>query len=473
MKALISYIGLSCILLWSCSDLLDVEPPNPGRDEALETTEDYLYLLNSCYEIAGSAFGGAAQNLVECLTNNLSSPNSNDDYTQVYNRRIDFFNGTNDEFFKEPYTGIFRCNSLIENATDVPGLTEQQSTQMVAEARFLRALNYFYLVQMYGQPWGYQNPEPAVGTGSNSHLGVVLRNEVGTNPIPRSSVQGVYSSIESDLNFAITNLGEPLLKDSSEYIRGYASKESAQALLAKVYFTQGRYDEAVPLLDEVIAVFGGTLPTDLDRFLQDASSPESIFELVSTQARKKSDRLKDHYRSDIEGIPTFTASSELYQIVNLDPDDLRSDWVNVENEGELEEYFPFTRFNKEYFNVPVLHLTDMFLMRAEALARSGGDLGQAKSDLDQIRQRAGLDPTSSGITTNPALVIEEALAQRRIEMMCEGDWIFHLKRLGAIHDQPIVVRDVDWYCNGMVLQFPNSEGTVSTFEFNPSSATCQ
>jgi starch-binding outer membrane protein, SusD/RagB family len=467
---LFAFLGVA---LFSCSKLTDVSPTDVTRDDVLKTPEDVLFLLNSCYEVCANSFSGSAQNIAECLSDNLAEPENHEDYTQVYKRRTDFFNGTTNGFFGNPYIAIFRSNTLIQEADNFPGFSNEQRVQLKAEGRFIRALCYFELNRLYSQPYGFQDPEPSSGVGSNNHLGVVLRLTPNANAIPRATVNAVYSSIINDLTFCIENLGTPLLADSSNYIKGYASKSAAQALLAKVYFTSGRYDEAIPLLDAVLSNFGGTLPTDLDRFLMDASSPEAIFEYASEIGNERSGSFKDQYRSDVGSIPNLSASKEFYTLLRQDTSDQRNQWVDIANEGEVDEYYPVTKFNKDYFNVPHLHLTDMFLMRAEALGRVNGDLNQAKSDLDQIRVRAGLSSLSSSITTSPDLVIAEALKQRKFEMIAEGDEVFHQKRRGAIHDENVVVRGIEWYCNGMVIQFPNSEGTVSTFEYNPSTTTCQ
>jgi hypothetical protein len=77
-------------------------------------------------------------------------------------------------------------------------------------------------------------------------------------------------------------------------------------------------------------------------------------------------------------------------------------------------------------NIPVIRVSEMYLNRAEALARSGNAAG-ALADLNIIRNRAGL-PTIVDLTGTS--LINEILKQRRLELAFEGHRFFDLKRLG-------------------------------------------
>lgn len=50
-----------------------------------------------------------------------------------------------------PYETIVRnANFALENLPACPGLTDAERSQLIGEASFFRALNYFYLVQTWG-----------------------------------------------------------------------------------------------------------------------------------------------------------------------------------------------------------------------------------------------------------------------------------------------------------------------------------
>jgi hypothetical protein len=78
-------------------------------------------------------------------------------------------------------------------------------------------------------------------------------------------------------------------------------------------------------------------------------------------------------------------------------------------------------------NVPVIRVSELYLIRAEALARSNGDQVQALADVNRIRTRAGLTALTG--LTNAQLQAEITL-QRRLELAFEGHRWFDLKRRG-------------------------------------------
>jgi hypothetical protein len=123
--------------------------------------------------------------------------------------------------------------------------------------------------------------------------------------------------------------------------------------------------------------------------------------------------------------------------------------------------------DKVFFNIPIIYLTELKLIRAESLAEMGGDLTVAINDINDVRDRAfgaGLNDLSSSSTA--AEVIAAARREYRIETMGEGKWINQLKRIGA-KGENIIVRNAPWNCPGMALQFPNSEFTSALFVGNP------
>jgi hypothetical protein len=123
--------------------------------------------------------------------------------------------------------------------------------------------------------------------------------------------------------------------------------------------------------------------------------------------------------------------------------------------------------DKVFFNIPIIYLTELMLIRAECLGEMGTQLEVAINNINEVRDRAfgvGLNDLSTSSTA--AQVIAAARREYRIETMGEGKWINQLKRIGA-KGENIVVRNAPWNCPGMALQFPNSEFTSALFVGNP------
>jgi starch-binding outer membrane protein, SusD/RagB family len=127
------------------------------------------------------------------------------------------------------YKSIFLANLALKNLPDIPKkdpeATQDFINQRLAEVKFLRALNFFYLVQAYGEV-------PLV-----DHI---LNADEFT--MGRSSMKSVFDQMEKDLTEAIPVL--PLSYDASEI--GRVTKGAAQGLLAKVYLFESSYAHNYP-----------------------------------------------------------------------------------------------------------------------------------------------------------------------------------------------------------------------------------
>ena len=420
------------------------------EENALESPEDVQQLLNSVYDVEANFLGGQMQNLGELLGDPVSDPTGrNDDYTQVWNRRTDFFNGTISGVYRDAYIAIYRANTLLENVDNVPGVTPDFAGRVKAESRFIRALNHFMVLRLFAQPY---NPNTA-----NTQPGIIVKTNTSYEPQPRNSVAEVYSAVIEDLHYARVNLPE------SNAI--YATSWAAKAMLAKVYLEMAEADSALYYANDVITN-GSFQLDDLDRF-ENGSSSERIFWVVSTPSigDRRGGGFSGNYRTDQPSPPTLQISASFYNYLDADTADLRyKKWITIVNPGATNQFYGTAKFNFDFLDVPVIHLTEMILIKAEALYENGL-YTDAISELNKLRLRAGMPDYGTNLTA--AEVYNAVQFERALEMCFEGDRTFQLKRQGVL-GRLQKIRGVDYDCNGMVLQFPNSEGTGAGFVFNPS-----
>lgn len=437
--------------LTACEDYLDVDPVgnNLLEDEALQTPQDYENLLNSCYDVIANYKNGRLQALNDLLSDDLDAPNNNADFNEVYNRNMLFFNSTIGGVYGEPYIAIMRSNSLIEAlAAGATGLDNARQVTMEAETRFIRALGHFDVVTGWAQPFGF--------TADNSHPGIAVRTTNNIVDLPsRDNVKAAYDQIISDLQFAINNLPQ----NNGVYATSYA----AEALLAKVYFQMNDYAQAATYASSVINSGQFTLDPatadTLNRFREGEISSEAIFATTSFQNDQRSGAFTGNYRTDLGNEPTLRISLQAFVDMGIDTLDARSTWFTTFNEGDPAQYIGLNKFNRQYFSVPVIHLTDLKLLRAECLALQNSDLATAIQDVNDILERAYGDQSQNlGANASAQTILDEARLQRRIEMIGEGDRVQSLKRRGAAGEN-ILIREAPWNCPGMILQFPISEQT--------------
>lgn len=453
MKKLSSILLIGGLLFSAgCEKMLetDLQGADLTEEEAVKSKQDVLDILQSCYDVTANVYNGRIQYLGELLGDNLVEPTISEDLTEVYNHNTLFFNGTIGGIFQDPYITAFRANRILE-VMDNFDFSDAEKAQMVAEVRFLRAVSQWEILKLFAQPYGF--------TSNNGHAGIIYKTSTEEQIVPRDPVGTNYDAIIADLEASISGLPA-----SSDY---YASQDAAHGYLAKIYFQAGNYAKAVEHADAVINSGRYSLGTSIDRFeIDTVVVSEAIFSTTSNSTLRdfRSTGFTDNYRSDVNADPLFKATLEFYNTYAGDTSDRR-----IKEFFELvdDEVVLVKKFNQEFFDIPVLHLTDLKLLRAEALAESGGDLSVAIQDVNDVRQRAynsALNNLPSGASASQ--VIEAARYERRIEMFGEGDRIQQLKRRGAIEGESIEVREDPWDCNGMVIQFPISEQTTA-FELNP------
>lgn len=448
MKRIFAFSLITSLLLVgsACNKLLEVEPQNETlAEEALQNKDDLQKLLNSCYDVMANATNGRAQIFSELLSDNLEQPFNNDNFREIYTRSSNFFNGTIGANYSDYYICIYRVNILNQEIDKVPGVTPEDKTRILAEASFLRAMANFELVKLWAQPYGY--------TTDNGHLGISLRLSPSQDPITRSTVSQAYTQILTDLKAA--------LNDLPESNGNYAGKNAVKGLLAKVYFQMQDYTNAAFYASEVINSGNYRMSDSINHFNNVNFESEYVFTFISTSATdNRASGFIDNYRSDNNATPQLRISAELYGLLNIRPSDKRSKLASVFNEGTENEFYGVLKFNKDFFSVPYVHLTELMMIRCESLAELNQDLPTAVNDINKIMDRAyGAGVVNLPSQANASDILTAVRYERRLEFFAEGDRTQQLKRLGA-EGQNIVIRNAPWDCPGMILQFPISERTT-------------
>lgn len=218
---------LSVLLLYGCSDFLD-ERPNKGI--LIPTTvEDIRALLDNDADLnVVPAYGLLSSD--DLLINDqgwgsLNSPSEQNAYLW----KEDVWAGNSSADWSRLYRAIFISNIALEQAELLP--PSQEISRLKAEALFHRAHAHFMIAQVFS---------PAYFPGvTDQELGIPLRlNTDILERSPRVTLQDYYDSVIDDLETAFESLPE------TESLKTRPSKLAAKALLARVYLTIGRYDEA-------------------------------------------------------------------------------------------------------------------------------------------------------------------------------------------------------------------------------------
>ncbi len=135
------------------------------------------------------------------------------------------------------------CYKLIyATNANLSGLNEDtaQNRQLKGENHFLRAFFHFTLCNFFARPYV---------SDAGASPGVILRIGAEYSPDPvRATVKECYDAIEQDLLEAIRLMDPANVRGDN----GYARKETAQALLARLYLYKGEWQKCVEVCDELI-----------------------------------------------------------------------------------------------------------------------------------------------------------------------------------------------------------------------------
>lgn len=400
----------------ACEGALDPTPQQTiPFEEALDTPEEVRVAANAMYDALQNCDGGYCRNLIlfpDLYAGNLAFTGTYTSDREVARRNVTAANTALPGLWGSAYQGINRANNVL---AALAGLQDEfdadEYARLKGEAHFVRALNYFNLVNFFGGV-------PLVTEPVNAVPGDVRQ-------VKNSQAQ-IFAFIEAEL--ALARAGLPELGSDAA---GRGSYEAATALLARVHTYQQEWQPAYDLADEIIESHTFTLEPQYENAFEKEQTDEAIFEVPFTVTDPGSLAFW-FFPGSLGGRYGIAPSGSL--VGSFEDGDERLD-VAIQPEDFGDDFgAKYTDISTTADDIPVLRLAEMYLIRAEAAARLG-NFTQALADVNVIRERAGLegyDETTADLdedgTMTAAEVLEIVLTERRHEMFYEGHYFFDLKR---------------------------------------------
>ncbi len=373
---------------------------------------------------------------------NYAAGNLEADKVQMIQRNVDEANNGNRQYWQHNYQGIGRCNFVIVNEENFENIPTGEIAARLGEARFLRALFYFNLVNKYGE------------------IPLVLDLEIVEGGRPKSSIADIYNAIVTDLQFATSNLPA---KGTQEH--GRPTSGAAWALLGKVLLQNG---DAAGAKTALANVTGYSLVDNYrDNFtVAGEFNDESIFEVIYDESKgegdswnqnglgnsetsfraqeysgwynvKPSQLLLDEYEDgDARYADTFYSidasdNGTMTNTFNNGNSTFTSGTIGPDDNPAWRKYQNLDDRGVETFwsgiNARVLRYADVLLMKAEAEIRSGGSEAVALGFLNEVRSRASVampDVSVSGTTA----ILDAIKHERWVELAGEQSRWLDLQR---------------------------------------------
>jgi hypothetical protein len=262
-------VGLLIALLAGCSDeFLNTTPTASANNVVLANEKGVNALLIGAYAaIDGQTRGTAGASWAGSVSNWVWGGVASDDATKgsdisdqstinpIENYSVDATNGYISDKWYVNYDGISRANDVLKvMALCDPPLPDAVQASIKAQVLFIRGFIHFELKRVY-------NNIPYITDDVDA---VTVVNTVDTWPL-----------IENDLKYAVSNL------PTTQADVGRPTRYAAEAVLARVYMFQKKWNDAKPLLDDIISSLKYELtPNFDDNFLAaKRNNKESVFEI--------------------------------------------------------------------------------------------------------------------------------------------------------------------------------------------------
>lgn len=333
------------------------------------------------------------------------------------------------EYWEATYQNINNCNTILYQPTLAVVENEPKRLQFEGEALFIRAYHYFNLVRIFG---------PTFLVTEEISMGESLKKN-------RSSVDDTYTQIINDLQRSVDNLEEVTYSSAD---LGRATVLAAKSLLAKVYLTRGQYEDAKPLLRDVVAAKGEKLDVpyadiyDVNKEMND----EIIFTIryksgsigigspfANTFAPQNSGTNVVTGSGDGKNYPTSELSAayttpDLRKAASMADNYYDKDKDLISPVAYIKKYLSTVAIRYDAENDwPVIRYADVLLMYAEVLNVIDGPATGLKY-LNLVRTRAGLESIESGAVTTRNVFRAYLEEQRRLELAFENHRWFDLLR---------------------------------------------
>ena len=436
---ILSVVIVATLLSCNEDDFLREDPvANLSTQTFFATEQDFRQATNAIYDnlqvMAGGNEARGFWAMAELRSDNSTYQYNTVDLSGHQAWHLDNFimaptNSLVNAIWNAAYSGIGEANIVIERSTEVDFTNK---AQMVAEAKFLRALNYSYLVRYFGSI-------PLVTDPTSSYEEAFANNT-------QVDMQQVYEIIIADLNEAKANL--PASYPAEE--QGKATSGAARVLLAKVFMELERYGEAATeletvmnsgeymLMDDYATVFDINNENNQEiifsvQFIEGIFNLHSMYMYLFAPWNAGAELLGHAQRIARTGMNIPTADL----IESFEEGDERKDMIDLSytDEDTWTYQGSIVPFNKKFWhtghaiqfqtgaNFPLFRYPHVLLMLAECYLREGG--GDPVPLVNQVRARAGLPPAS-------AITIESIIQERRVEFYGEADRWDVLVRTGKV-----------------------------------------
>jgi starch-binding outer membrane protein, SusD/RagB family len=451
-------LGAALLTAAGCQDLTEVPADFVAQEYFYRNSADAVAAVNSIYasfvnlpspfssnDYVGRNWVMLVEYPTEYTTSRLSAGNERS-LIGTFHPQFTPSHAYLEGVWKAAYAGINRANAAIGRIPAIE-MNETRKAQLIGEAKFLRALHYYWLAGLFG--------------ALPLKLTETTTIEEASANTPRASAEGTWAQIAKDLTDAAAAL--PVSWPATDF--GRATRGAANTLLGKAYLHSaatvpsltGNFQKAIDafklvtgysLASNYASLFNGTAET----------SSEIIFSFQNIRVSGAGGRLTEWF-SPITAPPVwapgaqnqFQAERPFYE--SYAATDVRKDatwmtsfvnagrtitWAYTSGIQTAANYGSTGPVPRKYvdwgspdtgsdgIDYVILRYADVLLSLAEAINEVSGPTAEAYGYVNQVRTRAGLPALTAGLS-KPAFK-DAVFLERKYELAMEFHGVFDMRR---------------------------------------------
>lgn len=446
-KLLIIFVAFSFAIIAGCKkDYLETKPSTGATEkEIFSKYSSVVAALNGIYkeQFAFAIGAGGHDDFGQKATDIMSDLMGND--MVVHSRGYGWFNADYQltawtlatdasqsyNAWVRYYDMIKQANKIIANADGISDATDDQKESLKGQAYALRGYCFYYLANYYQQTL----------KGDESGKGVPIYTQDTLVGKARGTLQDVYNQIDNDLSQAAT-----LLTGKARESKVNMDISVVKGFQARVALLKNDWVAAANLADQ--ALQGYTLMNAATYKSRPAFSTIENSECmwgskITADEATIYASFFSHMDISTGGYAALGGQKKITKwLYDQIPDgDVRKDVFKTPGTGTTSD----PDYNQHKFQVPdvsnkwqadyqYMTVAEMYLIKAEGLARQGGKDADAIAALETLVKTRY--PAYSAAGLSGQTLIDEILLQRRIELWGEGFALWDIKRLNQGLNRP-------------------------------------
>lgn len=419
MKKKMMYILLP-LTLFGCSNFLDEESKDLLIPKTIENYEEVLY---------GEVINTTSDNFyfLEYLSDDISEHYNSATTKEERSAMFGYFKWDNEpevgmnnaytpnKCWDELYHDILSCNVIIENVSKIKE-DESRKNALLGEAHFMRALQFFTLVNIFGEP--FINEDQA-----SKALGIPINKETSIKELfyNRSSLKDCYNYVEEDLLKAI----EFFKKGTEKQTIFRPTLNTAYLLASRLYLYKKNYEKSIEysnlLIDRTGPSFGEVKDFPTNEFFFSTKNRGVLFSYSHTSLP---------YLYKISSGNIYKVSPELIQMISTNDERYKGFFYPASGSSSQLSPDKYIKGTKVTIYGKNLRVEEAYLNRAEAeIMRDNGSTQKALDDINILRQqriKKGLPYLR--LTTDKEQALQWIRDERRMELCFENHRWFDLRR---------------------------------------------